>query len=39
MTFSTEGIPIISQKIVNAIAGKASDCDEDINIKQIYEKF
>lgn len=37
MTFITEGTPIISQKIVDAIAGKASDRDEDINIKQIYE--
>ena len=37
MTFSTEGIPIISQKIVHAIAGKTCSGDEDINIKQIYE--
>ncbi len=37
MTYSTEGIPIISQKIFDAIAGKTCNRDEDINIKQIYE--
>ncbi len=37
MTFSTEGISIISQKIAYAIAGKTCNRDEDINIKQIYE--
>ncbi|GET43735.1 Mo-dependent nitrogenase family protein [Microseira wollei NIES-4236] len=37
MTFSSAGIPIISQKIVYALAGKTCGGDEDINIKQIYE--